>query len=273
MSLPNHTTCRYCWLGSVEYLAARALQDELVNQVHDGQSPNTLLLLEHPHVYTRGRLSRDEHLLTANDALAAPVYETDRGGQITYHGPGQLVGYPIINLRKTGLGPLQYVRTLEQVIIDTLASFNIPAHTDPGLTGVWTAGGKIAAIGVKISRGIAFHGFALNVNTDLSWYRHIIPCGIADRPVTSMRAELRSPADMAEVRGRLVARFGTEMGMRMVEGVAEQAAAPGLPETESVLIEIDHRESIVSLQTDHCLSSGRPVAVCLACGRGRLRRQ
>ena len=192
------------------------MQDELVNQVHDGLSPNTLLLLEHPHVYTRGRLSRDEHLLTPNDALGVPVYETDRGGQITYHGPGQLVGYPIINLRKAGLGPLQYVRSLEQVIIDTLAGFNIPAHTEPGLTGVWTAGGKIAAIGVKISRGIAFHGFALNVNTDLSWYRHIVPCGITDRPVTSMAAELGIPAEMDEVSERLAGRFGAAMGLGMV---------------------------------------------------------
>ncbi len=215
----NYTTCRYCWLGTVEYQRARELQDALVNQVHDGESPNTLLLLEHPHVYTRGRLSRDEHLLTTEDELSAlgvPVYETDRGGQITYHGPGQLVGYPIINLRQLGIGPLQYVRTLEQVIIDTLAEFNIQAHTEPGLTGVWTAGGKIAAIGVKISRGIAFHGFAFNVNTDLAYYRHIIPCGITDRPVTSMAALLGRTADMAAARQTLAARFGAAMGMRVV---------------------------------------------------------
>ena len=227
VNLSNRSTCHYRWLGTVEYQCARRIQDELVVRVHDGQSPNTLLLLEHPHVYTRGRLSRDEHLLTPNDALGVPVYETDRGGQITYHGPGQLVGYPIINLRKTGLGPLHYVRNLEQVIIDTLADFKIPAHTEPGLTGVWTAGGKIAAIGVKISRGIAFHGFALNVTTDLSWYRHIVPCGIADRPVTSMAAELSHPVQMLEVRERLAGRFGAAMGMGMAEGAVEQAAAPG----------------------------------------------
>lgn len=207
-------TCRCCWLGTVEYLHARELQDNLVNRVHDGESPNTLLLLEHPHVYTRGRLSRDEHLLTPNDelhALGVPIHETDRGGQITYHGPGQLVGYPIINLRQLGIGPLQYVRALEQVIIDTLGDFDIPAHTEPGLTGVWTAGGKIAAIGVKISRGIAFHGFALNVNTDLSYYRHIIPCGITDRPVTSMRAELGIGVDIAAVHQALAREFGLAM--------------------------------------------------------------
>ena len=213
-------TCRYCWLGTVEYLHARAIQDALVNQVHDGQSPNTLLLLEHYHVYTRGRLSPDHHLITPEyelTALGVPVYETDRGGQITYHGPGQLVGYPLINLRQSGLGPLQYVRALEQVIIDTLADYNIPGHNEPGLTGVWTACGKIAAIGVKISRGIAFHGFALNVNTDLSYYRHIVPCGITDRPVTSMAQVLNGTADMASVRDTLVAKFGAAMGLAMVE--------------------------------------------------------
>ena len=226
--MPRPELCRYAWLGTVEYLCARALQDELVNQVHDGEAPNTLLLLEHPHVYTRGRLSRDEHLLTPDDELAAagvPVYETDRGGQITYHGPGQLVGYPIVNLREWGGGPLQYVRTLEQVIADTLADFGVAAHTEEGLTGVWTAGGKIAAIGVKISRGIAFHGFAINVNTDLSSYRHIVPCGITDRPVTSMAAELGEAADFEAVRYSLVYRFGRAMGLRMAEEAVGLATA------------------------------------------------
>ena len=127
--------CSYAWLGTVDYLRARALQDTLVNRVHDGKAPNTLLLLEHTHVYTRGRLGRDDHLLSSESELAAAgisIYETDRGGQITYHGPGQLVGYPIINLRDWG-GPLQYVRTLEQVIVDTLGDFGMEAHTEPGL--------------------------------------------------------------------------------------------------------------------------------------------
>lgn len=218
--MPQRALCRYVWLGTVEYLRARALQDDLVNAVHDGDSPNTLLLLEHPHVYTRGRLSRDEHLLASAEELATagvPVYETDRGGQITYHGPGQLVGYPVINLRDWDGGPLKYVRTLEQVIVDVLADFGVAAHTEEGLTGVWTAGGKVAAIGVKISRGIAFHGFALNVNANLSYYRHIVPCGIADRPVTSLAAQLGATADMEAVRYSLAYRFGRAMGLRMVE--------------------------------------------------------
>ena len=216
----SRPTCRYAWLGTVDYLRARALQDELVNAVRDGDSPNTLLLLEHPHVYTRGRLSQSDHLLTSEEELAAygaQVYKTDRGGQVTYHGPGQLVGYPIINLREWGGGPLQYVRTLEQVIVGALSDFGIAAHTEQGLTGVWTANGKVAAIGVKISRGVAFHGFALNVNTDLSWYRHIVPCGIADRPVTSVAALLGASVDPEAVRYSVVYRFGRAMGMRMVE--------------------------------------------------------
>ena len=187
------------------------------------------LLLEHPHVYTRGRLSRGEHLLSSPAELAEPgipVHETDRGGQITYHGPGQLVGYPIINLRDWG-GPLQYVRTLERLIVDTLGDFGIGAHTEEGLTGVWSKGGKIAAIGVKISRGVSFHGFAINVNTDLSYYRHIVPCGITDRPVTSMAVEMGQDADLEAVRYSLVYRFGRAMDMRMADGSKELATVAG----------------------------------------------
>ena len=155
------------------------------------------------------------------------VHETDRGGQITYHGPGQLVGYPIINLRQSGIGPLQYVRTLEQVIVETVGTFGITAHTEPGLTGVWTAGGKIAAIGVKISRGIAFHGFALNVDPDLSYYRHIIPCGITDRPVTSMASQLGKAVNMTKVRISLAELFGTAMELAMAEEPLQPAYDPG----------------------------------------------
>ena len=222
--MPKHETCAFAWLGTVEYLRARALQDTLVGQVHDGDSPNAFLLLEHPHVFTSGRLSREEHLLTSEAELAdagVPVHETDRGGQITYHGPGQLIGYPVINLRNWGGGPLQYVRTLEQVIVETLADFDVKAHTEHGLTGVWTDGGKIAAIGVKISRGVAFHGFSININTDLSYYRHIVPCGITDRPVTSMAVELGEPADPEAVRYSLVYRFGKAMDLRMTDGTCE----------------------------------------------------
>ena len=221
--MPPSNTCRATWLGTVDYLEARELQLALLEKVHAGAEPNTMLLLEHPHVYTKGRLSKQTDVLLPEEELAArgiPVYETDRGGQVTYHGPGQLVIYPIINLREWG-GPVKYVRALEQVVIGTLAEMGITANCESGNTGVWTDQGKIAAIGVKISRGIAFHGLALNVNTDLSLYQNIIPCGIADRSVTSMAAILGDPVDLELVRYGMVYQFGREFGFRMEDGVAE----------------------------------------------------
>ena len=221
--MPPSNTCRATWLGTVDYLEARELQLALLEKVHAGAEPNTMLLLEHPHVYTKGRLSKQTDVLLPEEELAAkgiPVYETDRGGQVTYHGPGQLVVYPIINLREWG-GPVKYVRALEQVVIATLAEMEITANCESGHTGVWTDQGKIAAIGVKISRGIAFHGLALNVNTDLSLYQNIIPCGIADRSVTSMAAILGEPVDLELVRYGMVYQFGREFGFRMEDGVAE----------------------------------------------------
>ena len=150
--------------------------------------------MEHPHTYTRGRLAPDADLLLDGATLTArgiDVVETDRGGLITYHGPGQLVAYPVIRLRGRG-GPHWYVRTLERVIIQSLAQFGLTATTVDGLTGVWTADGqrKVAAIGVKIAGGVAYHGFAINVNPDLTMFDGIVPCGIRDRAVTSLAAEL-----------------------------------------------------------------------------------
>ena len=207
--------CQVIFLGLVEYRYACQLQTEFVSAVHDGRQPNTLLLLEHPHVYTCGRLSRPEHILLDHEQLAGQgidVVETDRGGQVTYHGPGQLVAYPIVNLKDWG-GPLKYVRTLEQVIINTLADFGIEAGIEPGLTGVWVGNAKIAAIGVRISRGIAHHGFAINVDPDLSKFAQIVPCGITDRQVTSMAALLGpEKPDMGAVRLSVARRFGEGMG-------------------------------------------------------------
>ncbi len=226
--------CQVVRLGMVEYQRAWDLQKDLAAQVHDGARPNTLLLLEHSPVYTRGRLSRDEHLLLPVEALAkkgVPVVETDRGGQITFHGPGQIVAYPIVDLRGWG-GPVKYVRTLERVIVDALADFDVSAATLHGITGVWAGDAKIAAIGVKISRGVAYHGFSLNVTTDLSYYGDIVPCGIADRPVTSMTRVLDKTVDPASVQYSLVHYFGKHMGFQMVEPVegetldAVNAASP-----------------------------------------------
>ena len=219
MPIPN--LCRAVWLGDLDYQKAYDLQLSLVEKVLSGQEPNTLLMLEHPHVYTKGRLSKDSDVLLTEEELAAkgiPVYETDRGGQVTYHGPGQLVVYPIVNLKDWG-GPVKYVRALEQVVIATLTEMGITANRESGNTGVWTSQGKLSAIGVKISRGIAFHGFALNVNTDLAYYQNIIPCGIADRPVTSMASILGQPVDIELVRYGMVYQFGREFGWRMEGGV------------------------------------------------------
>ena len=220
--MPPANLCRAVWLGDMEYQEAYDLQLSLVEKVHSGQEPNTLLMLEHPHVYTKGRLSKESDVLLPEADLAAQgisVLETDRGGQVTYHGPGQLVVYPIVNLKDWG-GPVKYVRALEQIVIATLAQMDITANCESGNTGVWTNQGKIAAIGVKISRGIAFHGLSLNVNTDLAYYQNIIPCGIADRPVTSMASILGSPVDMELVRYGLVYQFGREFRFRIEDGVA-----------------------------------------------------
>ena len=211
--------CQVVHLGLVEYCRAWDEQVSLAQAVRDGDQPNTLLLLEHPHVYTRGRLSKPEHLSLTEMELAergVSVVDTDRGGLVAYHGPGQLVGYPIINLRNWG-GPLKYVRTLEQVIIQTLADLGAEAGLVAGLTGVWVGDAKVAAIGVKISGGVAYHGFSLNVNPDLSYYDHIVPCGIIDRDVTSLEELLARPVEMELVRNGLAYRFGQQMGFRMKE--------------------------------------------------------
>lgn len=211
--------CRVENWGVVEYCRAVARQADLAVEVQAGRQPNTLVLLEHPPVYTKGRLSKAEHIRLSPAELAArgiAVVDTDRGGQVTWHGPGQLVAWPVVNLRNWG-GPLRYVRTLEQIIIAVLADFSIEAGVEPGLTGVWVDNAKIAAIGVKISQGVTRHGFALNVNPDLSWYDHIIPCGITDRPVTAMGRVLGGRGiDMAAVRESVAWRFGEGMGFEMV---------------------------------------------------------
>ena len=173
--------------------------------------PDQLLIVEHPHVITMGRNGREENLLASPEVLARAGIEfhrTDRGGDVTYHGPGQVVGYPIIDLREWKRDVVAYVRALEQVLIEALAEFGIEAGRERGATGVWTARGKIAAIGVHISRWVTSHGFALNVDTDLNYFGYIVPCGLT-KPVTSMRA-LGCQAGRAQViaaAGRAFARI------------------------------------------------------------------
>ncbi len=215
--LSTEQVCRVIRASVVPYREAWDWQVDLAHRVREGSAPETLLLLEHPHTYTRGRLSPDSHLLLNESALAAQgvaVVETDRGGLITYHGPGQLVAYPIIRLRGRG-GPHWYVRTLERVIIQSLAQFGLPSRTVDGLTGVWTMDGqrKIAAIGVKIAGGVAYHGFAINVNPDLRMFEGIVPCGIADRSVTSLAAELAPGPSLDAVAEVAASAFCAQFGL------------------------------------------------------------
>jgi lipoyl(octanoyl) transferase len=185
-------------IGLTAYSAALQVQQQVHEEVL-AEGNDTLILCEHPHVYTFGKSADRNNLIVSPEFLIkieAEVYETDRGGDITYHGPGQLVGYPIINLRKHGVGVKKYVATLEQSIINALATFKILAYQIEGLTGIWVgqkgSERKIGAIGIRVRNGVSMHGFALNVTTDLSYFQHIVPCGITDKDVTSIHQEIGS---------------------------------------------------------------------------------
>ena len=199
------------WLGEgIDYGWAWELQRDLVARRIAGEIGDTLLLLEHAPVYTAGRMSLPEHVLSE---LTAPLIETDRGGQVTYHGPGQLVGYPIVSLADLGFGPRKYVQAIESALIAALSEFGVDAYREEGFTGVWTQQGKIAAIGLKISRGVAMHGFALNVALEMSAYEAIVPCGIADRPVTSMEAVLHGAVEVKEAAYVVTGALGSALGI------------------------------------------------------------
>jgi lipoyl(octanoyl) transferase len=184
-------------MGLTPYSDALAIQQEVHHRILDGEE-DTLLFCEHPHVYTFGKSSNKNNLLISPDFLQhinAEVHKIDRGGDITYHGPGQLVGYPIMYLRKHAMGVKKYVDTLELSIIKALASFNIEAYQLDGLTGIWVGKKtetkrKIGAIGIRVRNGVSMHGFALNVTTDLSYFEHIVPCGINNKAVTSIYQEI-----------------------------------------------------------------------------------
>jgi lipoyl(octanoyl) transferase len=199
-------------LGRVPYAEALALQCELVEERRAGRIGDILLLVEHPHVLTlgvRGDGGRS-HILAPAETLTAldvSVHETGRGGDITYHGPGQLVGYPIIDLKPDRCDVHRYVRDLEEVLIRVAADHGIKAGRLSGLTGVWVGGEKLAAIGVRIARWITSHGFALNVSTDLDFFKLIVPCGVRDRGVTSLAALLGRPLDLRAVEDQVVDHF------------------------------------------------------------------
>jgi lipoyl(octanoyl) transferase len=214
-------------LGRLEYGAALAVQKETERRVQSREQPDTLLLVEHPHTLTLGRgATRDGRILASQEVLEArgvAVFETNRGGKVTYHGLGQLVGYPIINLSPDREDVHRYVRDLEEVLMRALADFQIESFPIKGLTGVHTRAGKVAAIGVHIARWVTTHGFALNVNTDLSFFDLIIAC--EGEPVTSMRELLGRDVDMREVEDRLVARFAEVFEMTPEEAGQEREEA------------------------------------------------
>jgi lipoyl(octanoyl) transferase len=201
--------CAVRELGRISYGEALELQQRLVAERKQGAVEDHLLLLEHPHVITLGRNGHMGNVLAGGDVLdrsGISFYPTDRGGDVTYHGPGQLVGYPILDLREWKRDVGAYVRAIEQVLIDTLAGYGIAAGRIPKLTGVWVDGRKIAAIGVHLSRWVTSHGFALNVSTDLSYFQYIVPCGLT-KPVTSM-AQLGVDTTLDDVARRVAAHFG-----------------------------------------------------------------
>ena len=230
-------------LGTVDYVTALRLQEKLVALRKDGQVGDVVLLLEHTPVITLGRNAKQTNILASAELLAqrgVEVFECDRGGDVTFHGPGQLVAYPIFDLRgfpsdsstRKSLGVIEYVRRLEEVLIRTCADFTISAKRIAGLTGVWTGGdarpstisndaslaneSKIAALGVHISRGVTSHGIALNVNTDLSFFNLIVPCGIESKPVTSMQKELNREIALQDVAHALSRNFGSVFGTQIL---------------------------------------------------------
>jgi lipoic acid synthetase len=223
-------TLRVRWLGRVPYREAEALQ----RAIHERSDAQYLLLQEHPHVYTLGSRADATHVLRDPTSVGAELVVADRGGDVTYHGPGQLVGYPIVSLAEWRAGQrdvVAYVRKLESVLIAALADFGIEANAVPRYTGVWVNDRKIAAIGVRVARGRTRHGFALNVDTDLTMFEHIVPCGIRDRGVTSMARELGRAPDLRTVVDRVVGRFAEAFGTTEIDrqDVAWRVAADPFP--------------------------------------------
>ena len=229
-------SCRTIDLGRIGYGKAAVLQQGLVAARKTGAAPDLLLFCEHPRVITLGRNGKREHLLVSEELLrreGVEFHQTNRGGDITYHGPGQIVGYPVLDLNGIRRDVVWYVRQLEEAMIEATSRFGIPAFHVPGRTGVWVRGTaadglmpggdqKLGAIGVHISRWVTSHGFAYNVSTDLRFFDLITPCGIAGCRVTSLEEILRRCVSRAEAIGRLSSGFGEVFGLEMVPASAEE---------------------------------------------------
>jgi len=211
----TYRTLDYSDLGLIDYKIAWNLQKEIFNLRLNNEINDTFFLLEHPHTYTLGKVADKENLISNDDQLeelGINVYEIDRGGDITYHGPGQIVGYPIIKLTDWKQDTHEYLRGLEEVIMLTCSEYGITTERNSKYTGVWIGQRKVAAIGIKVSRWITMHGFAFNVNTDLNYFGGIIPCGIRDKEVTSLKKELGTDIDLQEVKEKLVNNFQKVFG-------------------------------------------------------------
>ena len=194
-------------LGQEPYERAWDLQHALVRARQEGRLEDILVLLEHDPVITLGRTGDPRHILASAEELQRAgirVQRIERGGDVTYHGPGQLVGYPILSLEAHHLGVSDYMHALEEVLIRTLGDLGLPAQRQAGIIGVWIGPAKVAALGARVERGVTYHGFALNVNTNLDHFALIVPCGLLGRPVTSMQRELGAPVDMQRVRERVM---------------------------------------------------------------------
>jgi len=220
-------------IGRVPYRESWDLQRQLQKQLIDQKLryrnspeagkpiPDSLLFVEHPHVYTLGKSGNAAHLLRSAAELHeidAEFIENDRGGDITYHGPGQIVGYPILDLDRHFTDVHKYLRYLEEVIIKTCSDFGINAGRIDGLTGVWVGDQKICAMGIRCSRWVTMHGFALNVSTDLTYFDHIVPCGISDKKVSGLSDLLNIPVDPDTVKERISAHFSDQFGVQLVSG-------------------------------------------------------
>jgi len=207
------------WLGKTGYREAWDLQADMVARLREGREPDTLLLLEHPHVFTMGKAASADHVLwdeRERSERGVEVIWSDRGGEATYHGPGQLVGYPILDLARLGLTIPGYIEGLERSLIDYLEELGVTSQPgEPGLTGVWSEGKKVAAIGIKLNRSVVSHGFALNLTTDLDYFEGIVPCGHADKQATSVQTLTGRLVDTESGASAYARHFGRVFGVEL----------------------------------------------------------
>jgi lipoate-protein ligase B len=217
MAVPDRKVqaeCRWRDAGRLPYAEALALQKETVRRRVAKEIPDTLILVEHPPVITMGKMAKQEHIVGRREGVE--VVTTPRGGDVTYHGPGQIVGYPIVDLTAINLDLKKYLERLEEVMIRAVAAYGIQAGRQPGMTGAWVGDRKIGAIGVRVEKWVTSHGFALNATTDLSGFDLIIPCGLQGKGVTSIARETGRDVDLDELRRSVAAIFGKVFGRRMI---------------------------------------------------------